>query len=367
MAALGACIAVTCGTVAVSLAWNSSSSNPSNTVVAGTVGSPTSLAATPTPSSAQPRCTSVDLNWGAAPLADDRRIEVKTAKSSWSVLAASHGSTTYTDSNNYRNYTVTWRVTPVRAGTSWEGPDAQVTLTCGLGEVLDLTVTNDCSTSELAWTAAVNATEYEVQRKIPPASWSTIATAVTTTSYSDPTVHPAGSRVRYRVRPSDGSSNGRWSSVATIDSWDEFRVVSIVATNGGTANTRDSGDTIQMTFSKPVDTTTMTTTSVVTRRNGNPRGLFLPATSAATGSTEVGQVDTSNNFFGGNATLAGTVAWSAADTVWTWTSTGAGTGPSMSADLAGGWVLGTAASSARCAADSTTPLAATAPTLAGRW
>jgi hypothetical protein len=177
-------------------------------------------------------------------------------------------------------------------------------------------------------------------------------------------VQTAGTSVQYYVVPGSGSTNGNNSNTATITA-SPFRVLSVVVANSGALGTLNAGDTIAVTFSKAVATSTVTKTSVTTRGTGSTRGLYLPATSAATNATDVARVQTAANFFGSSATYAGTTAWSAGNTVWTWTSSSSGS--TMTGALAGTWSLGTASTRAKCAADGTTNLQTTAPTLTGRW
>lgn len=308
-------------------------------------------------------CSTVGVGWGAATNANSYRVQARTANGAWTDVSSETGNVTaFTDTTGYANRTMQWRVTSRRNGTTWESvtPATSARLTCGIGEVSDLAAANSCSASALTWSAAPNATSYGVQRQVNGGAWSTVASGLTSPGWSDPASFTPGDVVAYQVRGAIGATNGNWSNVASVASWNDFRATSVVVSNSGTLGTLNAGDSIAVTFSRPVTTSSVTSgaTIRVVRNGASPR-LYLGWDGTA---GQVGQATPTANIFGATANYAGTATWSAGNTVLTWTSTGAGT--TMSAALDGAWTVGTTAT---CAGDGTAMQAAPVPTVSGRW
>ncbi len=321
-----------------------------------------SAAATATTATA---CTSIAVTWSAATGADAYRIQVSVAGGAWTDAIAETGTvTTWIDSATYTNVTVAYRVHARDAGSDWEASVAAQTpsLRCGLPPVTGLAATNPCSSTQLGWTASAGATTYDVQRRINGGAWATIVTDQAGTSYADTTVHAPGSAVDYQVRPGVGAGlDGDWSTSATIASWDSFRIVSITGTNSGTLGTLNPGDALAVMFSKPALHASITSTSVTVDNAGGGRGLY-PASSTAAG-TGIGKLAIAQNKFGASASYAGTITWSGANSIWTWTSTVAGT--TMASAFAN--EAFTPGTGVKCAADSSALVAPVQPTASGRW
>lgn len=346
---------------AVAYAWTVGTSNPGNSISALSLGSPAPVTAPPP--TTEP-CSNILLSWTSAPNADRYRVEVNTS-GTWTTLAASHTTTSISDTTGYANLTIDYRVTPLLSGTSWEGTPATATTTCGMGDVSDLTASNGCNDVVLAWSAVPNADRYEVWVSRNGAAATALTTNLTgTTTYTDTSTYAAGDVLAYQVRPRIGGSAGNFSNTAKIASWGRFRIMSIAVANAGTLGALDAGDTVTVTFSKPVDTGTATSTQLIAKANQGTRGLWIAASGMASSTTEIGHVGTGNNLVG-DGTLPGSVAWSADNTVWTWTSTGPG--PAMSSDLAGTFSAGTSPSAASCAAGGSGLDTSVQPTLGGRW
>lgn len=315
-------------------------------------------------SSTTDACASIALSFPAAAGATSYRIDVAEGSDPFRTLVADTGNvTSWTDASGYTGTTVQHRIWARDAASGWRssGSVDSATLTCGQPPVTDLMATNPCSSTRLAWTAPAGASHYDLQRRVNGRSWSDLATDHAATSYTDTTMHPAGATVEYQVRPGSGTGDGAWSSTAAIGSWQPFRVQSVSVANSGALGTLDAGDTITVSFTKPVARSSIGVSSIRVEASGGSRGLYLAATSAST--SGVGRVHTAAGMFGASATYPGRVAWSNADATWTWSSSGAGT--TMASSLVREtWTVG---SGPKCAVDGSSLVGSPAPTLAGRW
>lgn len=361
---IAAAVLVACASVA--LAWTIGTTNPGNAITAASLGSAGTPTTTRTPTTGA-TCTSIVVSWAAAANADRYRVEADAA-GSWTTLAASHATTSFTDTTGYTNRAITYRITPLTSSSAnWSGPSTTVEIACGIGDIDDLAVTNPCSSSQLTWSFPPGATNVDIERSVNGgSSWTTVASNQTGTSYKDTTVLSDGVTAQYRVRGGSGTTNGNYSNVASVVDWTAFRIDSIAIANSGTLGTLNPGDTITVTFTKPALDTSVTKTTIRTVATGGSRGLWLPASSASAANTDIASVAASNNFYGTTAGYSGTTAWNGTDTTWTWTSTSSGS--TMGGTLSGTAALGTSTSRVKCAADSTTITATTpAATLSGRW
>ncbi|MBC7645475.1 MAG: hypothetical protein H7123_10120 [Thermoleophilia bacterium] len=335
--------------------------NPANLLTGFTLPTP----AIPTHSTAT-ACLMIAVSWTAVTGATAYRVEGRTGNGGWTVLTASTGSLTYNDATGYMNRSVFHRVTALISGTTWEStPAISTELTCGIGEVVDLAISNPCSKEAMTWSAPVGANNYDVAYSTTGgAPWTPLVTDQATVNYSDIVQH-VGANVTYQLTPGNGATNG--TAVTMLQTaWNDFSVSNVTFANSGTVATRNAGDTITVTFSKPALTpisgTNLNLTSVVTTR----RIIYLAASSNTAATTQIGLITEGTNTFV-NATIinTGTTTLSADGLTWTWTSL-AGTANSMSQALTGTWSVGTQANFAKCAVDSTT-LRATTPTISGTW
>jgi hypothetical protein len=348
------------------VAWAafSSTTSDSQTLATLQLGNATGATASST-SSNTTTCLTTSISWSADPAADAYRVQYREGGGAWIDLVTETGNvTTVSDSLGHTDTTVAYRVYSRDAGSDWEGttPAVSNSLTCGVSTVSDLAAANPCSSTTLTWTAPAGASSYDVQRRVNSGSWVTLATNQAGTGYTDATIHPAGALVEYQVRAGIGTTtDGAWSAIASIGSWQSFHVTSIVAANSGTLGTLNAGDTVTVTFSKPVTTSSISVNSMTLVKNGGTAGMYLG--SAAANTTGIGRLATAAGEFGSSVTEAGTPSWSGGNTVWTWTSTGAGS--TMTAALANETF--TAGTGPKCAADASSLNGSVQPTASGRW
>ncbi len=352
------------------VAWAAFTSAASASQALGTIqlGNPASAMATVTASTST-SCTAITVAWPAATSADAYRVQVRTNGGAWTDLVTETGTVTSHVDTTARTHTkVEYQVFSRDAGSNWEGaaPAVSNPVACGVAPVVDLAASNACTSSTLSWTAPMplGTFNYDVQRRVNNGTWSTLATDQTATTYTDATVHPLNAVVEYQVRPGIALLNGNWTTSATIASYAPFRVESLQVANAGTPNvlgTLNAGDTVTVTFSKPVLRSSLTSTSVRADGGGADRGFYPGATTSTTTAT-IGK--SAFSAFGAQVTYPGTVAWTNADDTWTWTSTGSGT--TMTAALNNeAFTIGTGP---KCAADASVGLNGTyAPTSSGRW
>jgi hypothetical protein len=214
----GAAIIAAVVVAGVAGAWNLSRTNPGNALTAATLGTPGSPASARVPAAGN-SCTSFNLTWTAAANADRYRIERRIA-GTWTTVAASHTSTNYTDTVAATHYTVDHRITPLRQGTSWEGPPVQASATCGVGDVEDLlaTLQPNCLSTVLTWTIPAGANSVVVRRSVNGGAWNTAVATVNapTATWTDTTQHPAHATVEYLVEARLGGTIGNVSNLVSI-------------------------------------------------------------------------------------------------------------------------------------------------------
>jgi hypothetical protein len=310
--------------VGVSQAWSNSTNNPGSSVSALTLGAASGGSATTANG-----CLSITVSWTAATNANDYLVEIKTANGAYSTVNSGTGNvTSWIDTTNRStaNNTFTYRVTPLRSGTSWTGTPTTANIVCGIGEVSDLAATNGCGASPvtLTWTAAGGtATMYDIWRSVNGAAFASAATNIAATTWND-TTRTAGQSVRYYIVPNNaGGTNGQNSNTTTALTVG-FVITSMTITNNGTANSVNAGDTISVTFSKASNGTTpagTNSTSVYIRTNTATRGVYLANASGTAAGTGIILKVFGANIVGTNAAFTGTTAWSSGNTVWSWTST----------------------------------------------
>ena len=374
IAAVALLLALVGGTGVAIATWGGSSSNPGNALVAGTIGAAGGVNAT----DGGGVCATVNVSWTAGAGATGYRVEAKTANGAYVVRNADVGNVTnWADTGGgFTNREVTYRITALYAGSSWEGTPAvdSTPLTCNVGEVDDLAATNACNDTDLTWSAATGATVYDVWRKVGAGAWTEIVTDQAGLTYSDPTVHAAGSTVQYYIVPGSAAgagNNGNSGNTASIANWDTFKVNSVVVNNTGTANSVNLNDNIVVTFNKAALNTTPSgtnSTSIYIQRNatGGTRGLYLSAGTPATASSAIGWFRFTANITGTSRVVTGATAWSAGDTVWTWTRNNA-TAYAFGTPTYSTWTTGTSAANPariKCS-DNVGTLTTSTPTVSG--
>jgi hypothetical protein len=353
------------------LAWTAGTTNPGNSITAGTLGTPGTPSFTRNPSTGT-TCNSITVSWTAATNADRYKVERKL-QGTWSTLAASHTTNSYTDTpgTSYTHLTITYRITPLYSGSAnWTGPTSQSSITCGIGDVDDLGVTaGTCGKPVLSWSAAVGATQYDVYRSINGAAYATFtgSTNVAATTFTD-TGLPAsgaatGQNVSYRVRSDDGVTNSTVdSNTAAIASYAPFRITAINITSNANGSVNQN-ETLDVTFSEAADTTTggIGAQSIFPQRNGASKGFYFASGTAATASSSIASFTITNAPTGGNVAIAGNATWPSS-THWLWTRQLAAA-VATSAPTFGAQSVGSSASRVKCSDGTTTLLASsTTPT-----
>lgn len=350
-----ALLATSVGSSATSQAWTAVTANPLNAVTAGSIANATNAVASTTTTT----CASISLTWTAATGATSYRVERRTNGGAWSPIAPSVVPTSYTDATGFTNATVEYQVIS-RNATNWEGlvPAVSNLLRCG---VSDLAVTNPCSSTTLAWTASAAATTYDVQRSINGAAYALVISDVAATTWTDTTQFTNGQSVAYQVRPGIGAAgNGSWSNIGTITSWQDFRVLTIAATPGALSGTIGTGDTLVVTFSKPVNTASVTTGGTMVASK-TTKSLSIAGVSPG----QIGKVTTTLAQYGANTTVTGGTAWTSSNTVFTWTWSAATT--SQTGALSAVGTTFAPSTTVTCAADASALKSATPPGMSGQW
>jgi len=311
----------------VALAWTSSTTNPGNSVTAvtlSTAGTPL-LGRTP---AAGITCTSVNLSWTASPEADRYMIE-RDQSGVWTTLVASHTTTSYTDTPGtpFTHYTIKYRITPkLSTSMNWVGPSTTAAITCGIGDVDDLAISAEtCNDVTLTWTAAAGATRYDVWRSINGVAFTAVAAGANlgVLTYNDVNVPAtAGQSVRYLIRTDDGMVQSTVDgNIATVASFNPFRLLSVSVNNTGAANSVNAGDNVVLTFSKAsngVAPAGTNSTNIFVQTTGGSRGLWFASGAASAANAAIGGDRFAANITGTSQAMAGTAAWSNGNTTWTW-------------------------------------------------
>lgn len=328
VASVAAIIVVMSATAA--LAWTAGTTNPGNSITAATVGSVGSYAASP--NSGFPTCNSIVLTWTAATNATSYSIEYQndSTTGSWTTLNSSVTALTYTDTNagTHLNSTVYYRITPQNA--NWTGSSSVVNVQCGIGRVLDLALTNQCTNNVLTWTTPYNNTgTYRVEYSTNGGgAWTSLGNVAASTTGTMSYINQAapvltrGTTYIYRVTPNSGA--GSVSAASNSISWDNFHVDSVtLGTNGGTLT---NNDTVQIDFSKSVVTSGVANAAKMTV---SPKTVMYLGNAGITLNNGIGSITTGNiwsNTGNKDTTLNGTPVWSSIGS-WTtarltWTSDG---------------------------------------------
>lgn len=315
----------------VALAWTSSTQNPGSSITASTLPDPSGLTATKIAGGNPNRCANgVTVAWTLAPAPVNAQVlESRIDAGAWTTHAVAPTDTSFVDSRDLQGE-ITYRLKGAIASTSWTSPGIEQAIICGngTGNVYDLAATASGCGVDLAWSAATNATTYDIRYSTDAgASWTTIVSNHGSTSYTATGI--AGASVDFQVRPGIGGGNdGDWSNTATVTNLG-FRVTSI-AFSGDGDNNLEVGETITVTFNRAANPATPSgtgSTSITLKKNGGGagRGLYIGSTNVDVATTAIGQLRQSSFTMAGNqATVAGSAAWSAGNTVWTWTRTAGG-------------------------------------------
>ncbi len=303
-------------------AWTDQVTNPGTAVTADQVGQPGQPVST-----LNPNCTNITVEWTAAALADDYRVEAWTATTGTftTVTASTSGNLTWADTTDYTNDTVRWRVIGIRSGTSWESVPSleSADRDCGIPPVIDLAVTETCGARTLTWSHPT-ATRFNIRRRVNAGGWTNVQTNLNAFTWTDTAAtFSIGDVIEYQVQGRIGgpANVGPWGNVDGVTWGGPFRIVSVeFVNNGATLGTLEVGDQIVVTFSHEADFSnlTATTVNIATRRR-------LRAPNANQANRRVFQWTTANNFFGGNATYAGASPTAGTGMTWTWTSSVNGT------------------------------------------
>jgi hypothetical protein len=375
-------IATAAGGVRVTMAaFTDQTGNVGNGATSLTLGTTTSVtAAAAVTSAADSLCkaNNIDISWNAVTNADSYRVQVQANGGSWSDVNAETGNVlSIADPNTYQgNETLVYRVYARLNSPDWEGsiPQLSTAIQCG---VIDLTSSQLCNNNvTLNWTGGAGSNRWDIQ--VSTNGGSSYASLATNQSLSGPnytysaaTNYTDGQDVRWQVRPGYGTSAdyGSWSNGTTQledsgqSNWQNFRMIS--ATIGGDADKAlEAGETITMTFSKPVDPTSITINSIRT----NASSTYIQLASTANNTYEIGRIVT-NNVWTTTANYAGSYGWTDANRTLTWTK-GAGSTANFqsAAATASSWTRST---DTVCAADGASTLATSAtsgvPPIAGRF
>lgn len=162
--------------------------------------------------------TNIDLDWDASIGAKTYRIERRTAGGvSWDVLEEDYATLSYTDSGPATGI-YDYRVTPKNGlgalGTAGVATNVPTNTPAALSS---LAVTFDADSGDLVWGASDLAVSYTVERRTSDTgsgagSYSTLASGVTATSYSDGTISGSTSAYDtaydYRVTPVNSLGSG---------------------------------------------------------------------------------------------------------------------------------------------------------------
>ena len=184
---------------------------------------------TPTPAPAPPAAPAsvtvtradgtVTASWNAPDGATKYHVTYSSDnKQSWTAASDNHtgNSITITGADNSKTYVVGVRAGNAGGWSGWTNSDAAAPLPAAPA---NFTVTNGDGFFDLAWDAVTDATGYDVRAKINnSASWSSVATGVTTNSYRYTTSSVVN---KLAVRATNGNGNSAWSELSRgpNDAW----------------------------------------------------------------------------------------------------------------------------------------------------
>ncbi|MBC7593508.1 MAG: hypothetical protein H7288_06160 [Kineosporiaceae bacterium] len=385
--AVAAGLVLSAVTMGVTWATLTSSTSAPTTFTTVTVGAAGSLAASP--NAGFPSCNSEVLTWTAATNATAYMVEYQNNSTAgvWTTLTASTALLTYTDSNagTHLNATVYYRITPLRTPGVWTGTPTTMSVQCGIGPVLDLAVTNQCTDMVLTFTTPYNNTatyklEYSTNGGGLWTSLGNIAQTGTSNGYTYfnrvAPVATYGTNYIWRVTPNSGA--GSLSNTSGTLAWDNFHLNSITNSNGSALGTLDTADTTVASFSRKVfEAGGVMIDNNITIGVGR-RAMYL-ANGGVTTNNGLGLFTNSANIFTNiTSTAVGASAWDVAGTTYTWTENSATTMTQSAALTAGSFTASTntqcdptppvlAAGTIAKVALSAAPTGAPAVTFGGRW
>ena len=148
------------------------------------------------------------VTWAKADGAVKYKVYRKTAGTDWMTLTTSATGTSWTDKTAQAGVTYTYTVKAYNsAGNLSASYDKTgVTATALPGTVKLTTVASGSSGITVTWAKADGAVKYKVYRKSAGTSWTTLASSVTGTSYTDKTVQ-AGVTYTYTVKAYNSAGN----------------------------------------------------------------------------------------------------------------------------------------------------------------
>ncbi len=319
-------------------------------------------------------CISTQLNW-TTPLGTvtGYNVEYRMNGGAWTAVpgGTNIATTSLNDTTVYTTFphgNLEYRVV-ARNGATIGNTSNIVAPTTGYGCLLAPTdvAASGCLINDrtVTWTAApAPVTGYDVRRQVNGGGFTTVQPNVVGTSWNDTGSIPAGGLVEYSLYSRNSTLvDNVTSSIASMRSG--FYVVSVQFVNIGTPGSLNVDDEVIVTFSQPVEPTSVTgaTANIELVRNGPTSGASIHATAPGGAASAIAYISTANNIFNPSMTATGNVTWNAARTVWTWKSTSAGT--AHTAPLAGTWNVGSSANRARCGTNNL--LGAPVPTLSGQW
>jgi hypothetical protein len=261
------------------------------------------------------------LTWDATPSATTYDWRYSTnGGGTWTTTSNITGTTATLTTSLTPGATVLFQVRP-GVGTTIDGHWTASEQVDDWGcEVDTVNLVPGCANATLTWTTSSNATSYDTQYSTNGGgTWTNGLTNSAALSWNNTATLTQGATVLHRVRPGIGTaSDGKWSDPLQVDDWG-FHVVSVQFVNTGTANSLNAGDRVVVTFNRASNGTTPSgtnATSIHIRTGTGTRGVYLSANGT---NSAIGRVPFTANISGANTTYTGTAAWSAGNTVWTWT------------------------------------------------
>ena len=349
-------------------AWQSATTQSVGSVQCGTVGEVDDLAATTAP----PTSCAATMQWTApfGATTYDRRYSTNGG-STWTTASNVAGTTWSFTTTIAEGSTVLFQVRP-GIGTGNDGQWSNTVQVDDWGcEAQDMAVAQGCANATITWTTNSDATTFDRRYSTNGgATWTTTNNAAGL-SWVDAVAHAQGSTVLFQVRPGIGTgSDGKWSDIVQVDDWG-FHIVSAEFVNTGAANSVNAGDQVIVTFNQASNGTTpngTNSTSIYVRvNNAASRGVYLGGATAATNTNSIAKLPFAGNITGTSQAFTGSTAWSAGNTVWTWTRGAGGAVAESAPTWSASSVVGTSAANparVKCS-DGVTNLGASAFTVSG--
>ncbi len=157
----------------------------------------------------------ISVKWSAAPNSTYYMLQRQVNGGSWKTLATALKATNYADQDVSLGNTYAYRVrgrNSVGFGAYKAGSPALYQIP---GAISSLTATVGEGSLTVSWSPSSNADRYLLQRKTEGGSWTTLATALSGTTYRDGAVEH-GSAYVYRVRGRNSGLNGAFKTGEAI-------------------------------------------------------------------------------------------------------------------------------------------------------